>query len=246
MGRGKTIVATVTDATGQRPATAQDFADLVVGALDGAVRHILTAGRALIVAKEQLEHGEFTRIFKDHPAPVERPLPFGIRTGQRLMKIAEHPVLSDTTHASRLPTSWATLHELTRLPEPLLEKALAGGHVHPGLERRHVLALRVDLTPRQSKVVEGAPREHEYDDPGPNTDMDLNDFDRDLSVAFPDLDRDEQVRVVARLRQIADTLEGQIREIEVERRRLERATFGPYGRSRKLDAVVGALESLGT
>jgi hypothetical protein len=197
------------------PRCAQDFADVVARYLDRIAEDTITIGTLLIEAKTKVAPGEWGRMFRDHEHAVARPIPFGIRTGQMLMKIAEHPVLSDTNHGSHLPTSWRTLYELTKLPEPLLEKALAEGHVHPGMERRHVLALRVDLTPRTSKVVVGAPLAHEYD-PGPNTDMDLNDFDRDLSAAFPDLDRDEQVRVVARLRLIADALEGQIREIEVE------------------------------
>jgi hypothetical protein len=33
-------------------------------------------------------------------------LPFNERTAQRLMKISEHPVLTNTTHESHLPTSW--------------------------------------------------------------------------------------------------------------------------------------------
>jgi hypothetical protein len=35
-------------------------------------------------------------------------LPFNERMAQRLMKIAEHPVLTNTTHESHLPTSWTT------------------------------------------------------------------------------------------------------------------------------------------
>jgi hypothetical protein len=184
----------------------------VTRCLDRITQDTITIGELLIKAKSTVVPGEWARMFRDHENPVTRPIPFGIRTGQMLMKIAAHPVLSATNHGSRLPPSWRTLYELTKLPEPLLEQALDEGHVHPAMERRHVLALRVALTSHPSRVVVVAPLEHEYD-PGPNTDMDLTDFYRDLSAAFPDLDRDEQVRIVARLRHIANDLEGQIREL---------------------------------
>jgi hypothetical protein len=48
-------------------------------------------------------------------------LPFNERTAQRLMKISEHPVLTNTTHESHLPTSWTTLYELSKASPALLE-----------------------------------------------------------------------------------------------------------------------------
>ena len=35
-------------------------------------------------------------------------LPFNERAAQRLMKISEHPVLTNTTHETHLPTTWTT------------------------------------------------------------------------------------------------------------------------------------------
>lgn len=99
--------------------------------------NIFAIGRTLVEAKEALAHGEFT-------AMVEADLPFGPRTARRLMAIARHPVLSDRTHASVLPGSWMTLYELTKVPEPELERAIADGTVRPDMERRDVAALRTD------------------------------------------------------------------------------------------------------
>ena len=47
---------------------------------------------------------------------VEQDLPFGRRSAQMLMKVAQSPVLANTKHASLLPASWYTLYELSRLP----------------------------------------------------------------------------------------------------------------------------------
>jgi hypothetical protein len=132
---------------------AQDYADVVTRCLERAAEHVQNAGETLIKAKKKLDHGDWLRMFKDHPEAVDRPIPFGARTGQMLMKIASHPVLSEANHGSRLPRSWRTLYELTKFPEAMLRQALADGRVHPGMERSHVKRLRVELTPRVARVV---------------------------------------------------------------------------------------------
>jgi len=65
-------------------------------------------------------------------------LPFNERTAQRLMKIAEHPVLTNTTHESHLPTSWTTLYELSKASPALLEAKISTGTITPRLERSQV------------------------------------------------------------------------------------------------------------
>jgi hypothetical protein len=65
-------------------------------------------------------------------------LPFNERTAQRLMKIAEHPVLSNATHVSHLPTSWGTLYELSKATPKLLEAKIQDGTITPRLERSQV------------------------------------------------------------------------------------------------------------
>jgi Zn finger protein HypA/HybF involved in hydrogenase expression len=129
----------------QKNWTAQDYADVVQRLLKMAVSHIIDAGRTLAEAKEHLEHGEWLRMFRDHENHLERPLPFGARKAQMLMRIAEHPILSDANHGSHLPTSWRTLYELTRVPDPVLERALAKGLIHPAMERKHVPPMLVEM-----------------------------------------------------------------------------------------------------
>ena len=64
-------------------------------------------GPCLNVAKTELAHGEFL-------AMIERELPFGPSTAQRLMMIAEDARLTNAAHAQFLPSSWMTLYELTK------------------------------------------------------------------------------------------------------------------------------------
>jgi hypothetical protein len=72
---------------------------------------------------------------------VKLKLPFDIRTAQRLMAIANHPVISNTTHAPLLPPSWMTLYELSKLPAEILRKKIDNGAITPKMERKDVVAL---------------------------------------------------------------------------------------------------------
>lgn len=93
----------------------------------------LRAGAMLLQAKATLPHGEFGAMVKT--------LSFGERTAQRLMAIAGHCVLSNPTHVSALPASWATQYELAKLPEPLLIRGIEDGTIHPRMQRKDVSAL---------------------------------------------------------------------------------------------------------
>jgi hypothetical protein len=120
------------------------------------VETIIAIGSILIEAKAdpKLEHGQFE-------AMVERDLPFGPRTARMLMAVARDPLLSDRNHGSVLPPSWRTLYELSRLPEPVLEAALADGRITPAMERKQVPALhatekRVNKIPATEPAMGGA------------------------------------------------------------------------------------------
>jgi hypothetical protein len=92
---------------------------------------IIETGALLLQAREQLNRDVFNAMW----------LPFGRRTAQRLMAIAGHPILSNATHVSRLPPSWGTLYELTKLREEVLLAKIEDGTVNPGMERKDATAL---------------------------------------------------------------------------------------------------------
>jgi hypothetical protein len=100
-----------------------------------AVESILETGRVLMEAKAELPHGEFGKMIKDK-------LPFGVRTAEMLMNIAEHAVLSNAKFVSHLPPSWGTLHELAQLPEATLLAAIEDGEVNPDMDRADAVRLR--------------------------------------------------------------------------------------------------------
>jgi hypothetical protein len=97
------------------------------------IEGIIRTGKLLLAAKKALDRGTFISMIRSDEA-----LPFNERTAQRLMKIAEHPVLTNATHVSYLPTSWGTLYELSKGKPKLLEARIQDGTITPRLERSEV------------------------------------------------------------------------------------------------------------
>ena len=116
-----------------------------------SVEGILNVGRELIAAKEACEHGEFLRMFKGHENAVSDPVPFGEDTAERLMKVASHPVLSDSALGRSLPMSWRTLYELTKLDDETLIAGIKAGEITPETTRAQAAALHADPVEKPEK-----------------------------------------------------------------------------------------------
>lgn len=96
--------------------------------LSQAVIGFVAAGRELAVVKDALPHGEFEPW-------VRGQVGISMDMAQRLMAIATHPTIAKADHGRLLPPSWTTLYQLSRLPAPLLERAIKTGEVTPELQR---------------------------------------------------------------------------------------------------------------
>ena len=95
-----------------------------------SVEGIVRCGARLREARDALPRGEWSRLFPEHESCCSPPLPFSRRTAEMLVAVAEHPVLSNAHHGSRLPASWRTLYELSRIePQSVLEAALDAGQI---------------------------------------------------------------------------------------------------------------------
>ena len=99
-----------------------------------AVASIIETGQLLIQAKQELDRGQWLKLFEDKR-------PFGEDTAQRLMLIARHPILGNTAYTRHLPPSWYTLYELTKVPQITLKKWIDAGEVSPELEQEEAVAL---------------------------------------------------------------------------------------------------------
>lgn len=102
-------------------------------------------GKLLCDAKAALDHGEFGRLFADHPNPIEGALKFSIRWAQKLMAIGGHASIAANAKCTSLlevfPPSVETVYVLSRLPAPELDDAIARGDVRPDM--RHAEARRL-------------------------------------------------------------------------------------------------------
>ena len=136
---GDAIIQTATKVTKQwttaKESQAEFWAEQICAQIGKSVEAIVDIGRLLIQAKQRCGHGEWGRMFGEHLVP------FGQETARRLMLIAKHPVLSNSTHGWNLPTSWRTLYELTTMSDDQLLQALTDGVITPETERKHVLKL---------------------------------------------------------------------------------------------------------
>jgi hypothetical protein len=100
-----------------------------------AAESVIEIGRILNEHEDQLD------LLIEGRYVVRSALPFSHRTAQRLMAIARNPILSNATHVSRLPRSWGTLYELTRLSPEILEAKIEDGSINPEMERKDVAKL---------------------------------------------------------------------------------------------------------
>jgi hypothetical protein len=115
-------------------------------ALKKSVEGIIEAGRVLIEAKNELEHGQFidwvvrelrfgTR--KDESRPAD------LRKAQILMFLARNEVISNASHWHAFPPSSRTLWELTQIrPKQRLLELIANGMINSGMTREEAVALR--------------------------------------------------------------------------------------------------------
>jgi hypothetical protein len=116
------------------------WADRITAAWRETVEGIIGVGLLLIEARRDLasERGAWGRLIGDNGQ--ESQLPFGYRTAYRLIDIAENGRI--LTHASVLPPSWNTLHQLTRFSAEDFDAAIADGTICPDMTREDLRAFR--------------------------------------------------------------------------------------------------------
>jgi hypothetical protein len=116
----------------------QHWAKRIHGSWQKAVESIIETGKLLLEAKADLPHGEFTNMINER-------LPFGPRTAEMLMKVAEHPVISDPNQWFAFPPSWRTLSELALLPPKIVKERIADHTINPEMRRIDVARLKPGL-----------------------------------------------------------------------------------------------------
>lgn len=114
-----------------------EWARQINAAWQSSVEGILRCGELLIGAKgdPKLLHGEFM-------AMVDKDLPFGISTADKLMQIARHPVLTNSEYIPNFPPSWGTMSEIAKLSGSEVVALIADGRIHPEVKQADIVQLR--------------------------------------------------------------------------------------------------------
>jgi N6-adenosine-specific RNA methylase IME4 len=128
------------------PPLAQDnaanWAARIAASYRTAAESILATGRLIIEAKAALPRGAFDSM-------LETALPFRRSAAYALIKIAEDQRI--VQHVGRLPASWGTLLELTKLSDDEFSARLDGGDIRPDMERSQARALVKEQRLRPAK-----------------------------------------------------------------------------------------------
>jgi hypothetical protein len=92
------------------------------------VNAIISLGKTLLLAKDELGHGNFK-------AMVEHKTRFKLRTAELYMQIASNAYLANAQHVATLPPYVGTLGVLSSWKPTALEAAAKNGHLTPDLDR---------------------------------------------------------------------------------------------------------------
>ena len=126
--------------------TVDEWVCVIKADLSRAVEGIVAAGRDLIAAKADVQHGEWL--------PMLRQIGISESESKRLRAIAE--TFSNRPNLDDLPRSVSALYELSRLPAEDIEAGIEDGSIKPGMQIKDAKEL-VDKRNRKNTPVGDRP-----------------------------------------------------------------------------------------
>ena len=129
--------------------TGTEWADVIRADLGRAVEGIVSAGRHLIAAKADVQHGEWL--------PMLHRVGIDTGTASRLMQIARNPAIASSGNCQNLPTALRALHELSQLSPEAIESGIEHGDIHPAMTAKDAKGYAAEVSPKTSATEPGAP-----------------------------------------------------------------------------------------
>ena len=105
---------------------ASEWAEVIKDDLGRAVEGIVSAGKHLIAAKADVNHGEWL--------PMLNEIGIDRQTAHRLMKVGANTALSNVGNYQHLPTALRALSELSRLDPSDIEDGIESGAITPDMK----------------------------------------------------------------------------------------------------------------
>lgn len=104
---------------------ATEWVEVIRDDLGRAVEGIVSAGKHLIAAKADVNHGEWLPMLKE----------IGISDGyaRKLMSIGRNGAISNRSHGNDFPTAMRALYELSRLDPEDIESGIESGDINPDM-----------------------------------------------------------------------------------------------------------------
>ena len=123
------------------------WAKRIADAWTRSIESIIETGQLLKEAKHALPHGQWMKMLQGE-------LPFSLDTGERLMAVANHEVLSDKEFFKFLPRSIDSLRRLAAFDADELRELIADGVINAAMTETDVRALRAvhGLPPTQVQL----------------------------------------------------------------------------------------------
>ena len=105
--------------------TGTEWADIIRADLGRAVEGIVSAGKHLIAAKADVQHGEWL--------PLLQEVGIDQSTARRLMSIGGNPAIANRGSCHDFPAALRSLYELSRLAPEVIESGIEHGDIHPAM-----------------------------------------------------------------------------------------------------------------
>ena len=105
--------------------TGTEWAEVIRADLGRAVEGIVSAGKHLIAAKADVQHGEWL--------PLLREVGIDQSTARRLMSIGGNPAIANRGSCHDFPAALRSLYELSRLAPDAIESGIEHGDIHPAM-----------------------------------------------------------------------------------------------------------------
>ena len=122
--------------------TGTEWAEVIRADLGRAVEGIVSAGKHLIAAKADVQHGEWL--------PLLQQVGISHTAAKRLMAIGQNPALANGPTLGHLPPSESALYELSRLAPGAIESGIEHGDIHPAMTIKDAKGYAQEVTDRNT------------------------------------------------------------------------------------------------